>query len=125
MNKKFKEIKILKINNDGLLTIDFQEFIAVINILKNQHKQFLIPHKKSHIFKEKIWDCIRQYHNPIEYKHERITNTIKAIQQNCHFEEMKKYITKFIKQYNNCQKNKHSTHKKYGIMQIIPKPKKQ
>ena len=52
-------------------------------------------------------------------------NTIKTIQQNYHFEKMKKHITKFIKQCNNRQKNKHSTHKKYRIIQIIPKPKKQ
>ena len=38
---------------------------------------------------------------------------------------MKKHVTKFIKQCNNCQKNKHSIHKKYGVMQIIPKLKKQ
>ena len=38
---------------------------------------------------------------------------------------MKKYVTKFIKQCNNCQKNKHLIYKKYGIIQIILKPKKQ
>ena len=52
-------------------------------------------------------------------------NTIKAIQWNYYFKKMKKYITKFIKQCNNCQKNKHLIHKKYGIMQIILKLKKQ
>ena len=35
MNKEFKKTKILKINNDGLLTTDFQEFIAVMDILEN------------------------------------------------------------------------------------------
>ena len=54
MNKKPKKIKILKINNDKSLTTDFQEFIAVINILENQYKQFSILHKKLHILKEKI-----------------------------------------------------------------------
>ena len=38
---------------------------------------------------------------------------------------MKKHITEFIKQCNNCQKNKYLIYKKYGIMQVIPKPKKQ
>ena len=52
-------------------------------------------------------------------------NIIKTIQWNCYFEKMKKCIIKFIKQCNNCQKNKHLIHKKYGIMQIIPKLKKQ
>ena len=58
MNKEFRKIKILKINDDGLLITDFQEFIAIMEILGNQHKQFPILHKKLHIFNEKIWNCI-------------------------------------------------------------------
>ena len=38
MDKESKKVKILKINNDRLLTTNFQEFIAIMNILKNQHK---------------------------------------------------------------------------------------
>ena len=54
MDKKLRKVKVLKINNDRLLTADFQEFIAVMDILENQYKQFPILHKKLCIFKEKI-----------------------------------------------------------------------
>ena len=53
MDKKLKKIKILKINDDRLLTTDFQEFIAIMDILENQHKQFPILHKKLHTLKKK------------------------------------------------------------------------
>ena len=80
MDKEPKKTKVLKVNNDGLLTADFQEFIAVMDILKNQYKQFLIFHKKLCILKKKIWDCIQQHHDPIEYGYKRIMNIIKTIQ---------------------------------------------
>ena len=35
MNKEFRKTKVLKINNDKLLTTNFQEFIAVMDILEN------------------------------------------------------------------------------------------
>ena len=54
MDKKPKKTKVLKINNDELLTANFQKFIAIMEILRNQYKQFPIPHKKLHIFNEKI-----------------------------------------------------------------------
>ena len=35
MDKELKKTKILKINNDRLLITDFQEFIAIIDILED------------------------------------------------------------------------------------------
>ena len=54
MDKKPRKIKVLEINNDGSLTADFQEFITIMKILKNQHKQFLTSHKRLHIPNVKI-----------------------------------------------------------------------
>ena len=54
MYKESRQARLLKINNDGLLTADFREFIAVINILKDQTEQYPTAKKKLHIFIEKI-----------------------------------------------------------------------
>ena len=46
----------------------------------------------------------------MEFGHPSIINTVKAIQRNCYFRDIKTYIKNFIRQYESCQKNKHSTH---------------
>ena len=120
--KEPRETKVLKINDDGSLSADFQEFIAVMNVLEDQHEQFPVAHKKLHILNERIWDCIRKYHDPPEYGHGGITNTIKTIQRSCHFNGMKNHVTNFIKQCESCQKNKHSTRRKYGNPEVIENP---
>ena len=59
----------------------------------------------------------------MEFGHPGIANTVKAIQRNCHFDNMKKHVTNFIRQCESCQKNKHSTHVN-KVPQTIEKPKK-
>ena len=46
----------------------------------------------------------------MEFGHPGIANTVKAIQRNCHFDNMKQHVRNFIRQCESCQKNKHSTH---------------
>ena len=59
----------------------------------------------------------------MEFGHPGITNTVKAIQRNCYFEDMKTHVKNFIRQCESCQKNKHSTHVN-KVPQTIEKPKK-
>ena len=44
----------------------------------------------------------------MEYGHPGIVNTVKIIQRNCYFKNIKLHIKNFIRQCESCQKNKHS-----------------
>ena len=93
-----------------------------MNVLEDQQEQFPVAHKKLYILNKRIWDCIQKYHDPPEYGHGGITNTVKTIQRNCYFNKIKNHVTNFIKQCESCQKNKHFIKKKYGNPEIIKKP---
>ena len=122
MDREPKERTVLKINDDGSLSAANEEFLEVMEILQDNQEQFPVSRNKLHIPQERIWDCIRMHHDSPEHGHGGITNTIKAIQRNCHFKDMKKHVTEFVKQCEKCQKNKHSTHKKYTTNMVIEQP---
>ena len=68
-------------------------------------------------------EYIKRYHNLSEYEHPGIANTIKIIQKNCHFSNIRKQMMSYIKKYHPYQINKHIMHTKYGQLQIIKAPK--
>jgi transposase InsO family protein len=80
-----------------------------------------IAHKVPEELQQRL---IESYHNDLVHRHPRITRTIELIRRNYEFKNMKDKITNFIKKCANCQRNKHSTHAKYGEMQAIELPTK-
>jgi hypothetical protein len=59
---------------------------------------------------------IESYHNDLVHGHPRITRTMELIRRNYEFKNMKDKVTDFIKKCADCQRNKYSTHAKYGEM---------
>ena len=59
-------------------------------------------------------ECIKRYHNLLEYGHPGIANIIKVIQRNYHFLNIREQMTSYIKKYCFYQINKHIIHTKYG-----------
>ena len=124
MVKDITNRAILRIASDGSLEGNTQEIGLTTMILEDEDEEFPVSHKKLNIPHEQIWDCIRQHHDPPKFGHPGITNTVKAIQRSCHFKDMKRHVTEFIKQCESCQKNKHSTLGSIGNNTVIEKPTK-
>ena len=119
MNREPREQTVLKINNNESLSSIPQDFEATLIILQNNKKQYPLLQKKMQIPQERIWDYIKQHHDPEKYGHKNIANTMQAIQKNCHFSKMKKHVASFISKCKQCRKNKHDTHKAYDAPQKI------
>ena len=63
---KFKKkfyYNILKENNNELLLTNQRKFNVILKIQKNTKKQYSIHKNKLQIFKKKINDTIKNYHN--------------------------------------------------------------
>ena len=64
---KIKEIfnkSILKINNDDTLSANFKHKLnTMLQILRDEEKQFLIKKEKYLIINNRINKCIQNYHN--------------------------------------------------------------
>ena len=97
---------VLKLNKNGSLSTNTREFDAIANILEDTEEEFPVSKGKLHVPTEQIWDCIRRHHDPMEHGHPGITNTMKAIQRNCHFDNMKKHVRNFIRQCESKQTDK-------------------
>ena len=119
MDREPREQTVLRINDDGSLSSIPQDFEATLMILQDDEEQYPLSRKKMQIPHERIWDCIRRHHDPKEYGHGGIANTMRAIQRNCHFSGMKKHVASFISKCEQCRKNKHDTHKAYNVPQKI------
>jgi len=65
---------------------------------------------------------IKQHHDDPVHGHPGIKRTTELIQRNYEFPGMKEKVTQYIKKCTDCQKNKHSTHAKYGEMQATEIP---
>ena len=110
---------MLKINQNESFSFNFKELKLTTKFLKNKKKEFLINTNKIHIPQKKIKKCIQKYHNLLEFRHLGITNIMDIIKRNCHFNNIKKYIQKYIMQCTQCQRNKHSTQKKLSYPQLL------
>ena len=67
---------ILKINkNESLLTNKY-ELNAILRILKDDKKEFLIKKEKLQIFTNKIDKYIKKYYNKLLQKHLKVIKTL-------------------------------------------------
>ena len=69
------------------------------------------------ISKNKISEIIRKYHDKSLQNHFDIFKTMQLLRRNYQFHNMQQKIKTYIKKCFNCQKHKHSIHKKYEKIQ--------
>jgi len=67
---------ILKINKNKLLLANKYELNAILQILRNDTKEFLIKKEKLQIFINKIDKYIKEYYNKLLQKHLKVTKTL-------------------------------------------------
>jgi len=63
--KKSFNYNIFKINKNELLLINKYKLNAILRILKDNTKKFLIKKKKLQIFINKIDECIKEHYNKL------------------------------------------------------------
>jgi transposase InsO family protein len=96
---------ILRLNEDGSLG-PAQQLNAMLHIT--------IP-----VPEELQEAIIQQHHDDALHGHQGIKRTIELIQRNYDIPGLKEKVTQYINRCSDCQKNKHSTHTKYGESQPI------
>ena len=82
---------------------------------KAANKKEIVPERAQ---EEVIW---RHHDRPL-HRHPRRDKTLEKIQRNYHFDRMKHKVTEFIRNCEQCAKNKPSRHKPYRQAQQIDLP---
>jgi len=67
---------ILKINKNKLLLANKYELNAILQILQNNTKEFLIKKEKLQIFIDKIDKYIKEHYNELLQKHLKVTKIL-------------------------------------------------
>ena len=70
---------------------------------------------------DKIDETIREYHDGPLQGHPGIFKMMQLL-RHCRFHNMRQKVEAYIKRCPSCQRNKHSTHKKYGEIQYQEPP---
>ena len=112
-NKKEFNHNILKINEDGIISVNHHQINTTLRIIKDEEKQFLVNKRRLQILKNKIDEYIKEHHDESLQKHSKVSKIIQLLKQHCQFSQMRQKIETYIKKCINCQKNKHATHIKY------------
>jgi len=67
---------ILKINKDESLLTNKHELNAILQIFRNDKKEFLVKKEKLQIFIDKIDKCIKKHHDKLLQKHSKVIKTL-------------------------------------------------
>jgi len=122
MTKGPKQHSILKINDDGSIPGNTQQLNATIAVLEDEDEQFPLAKGKLHIPENQVEDCIQRYHDSPLKGHPGVTETLRTIRRSCHSKGMREHVMEYIKNCTACERNRHTTHKKYGELQFQPPP---
>jgi len=114
--------RILKVNKDGSLSANPQEFNTVLRILRDIDEQFPLEHGKYKVPTHKETQCIQDHHDGPENGHPGIARTTEHIRRNFVFPNMKQKVADYIKKCSSCHKNKASRHAKFGNLQFRKPP---
>ena len=114
--------RILKINPNGSLSANPQEFNAVMHILRDTQEEFPITHDKLQVPPDKEHDCIRDHHDVPTSGHPGVARTTEHIRRNFVFPGMRQKVAAYIKKCDSCNKNKSSRHATYGNLQFRDPP---
>jgi len=114
---------ILKRNQDGSLSANIIEVNAIERALEDPDEEFP-THERIRVAEDQEKDVIKALHdNPVS-GHPGIEKTLEQIRRRYMFPDMKKKVTRYIARCEQCQKNKHSRHAKYGTIQFSDPPTK-
>ena len=113
---------ILKINADGSLSANPQQFNNIVRVLRDDHEEFPIEHGKYQVPQARETKCIQDHHDGEVNGHPGIAKTMERIQRHFAFPNMRSKIADYIKRCNDCQRNKSTRHATYGNLQLIPPP---
>ena len=113
---------ILKVNKDGSLSANRHELSATLKILRDDQEQFPIEKGKLTIPEDQIDEVIKEHHDGPLQGHGGVSKTTQLLRQTCHFPNMRQRVEAYIRKCLSCQRNKHSTHAKYGEIQYQEPP---
>ena len=113
---------ILKINKDGSLSANRHELSATLRILRDEQEQYPIEKGRLHIPEDRIGETIREHHDGPLQGHSGVSKTLQLLRQTCQFPNMRQHVETYIRKCLSCQKNKHTTHAKYGEIQYQGPP---
>ena len=113
---------ILKVNADGTLSANPQEFNTILRILTDDSEQFPIEHGKYKVPQDKEQQCISDHHDGPSNGHPGIAKTTERIQRNFTFPDMRNKISTYLAKCIECRQNKASRHARFGNLQMIPPP---
>ena len=116
--------RVLRINQDGSLSANPQEFNAIMRVLRDGEEEFPIQHGKFRVPPEKEHECIRDHHDGPTTGHPGIARTAEHIRRNFVFPRMRQKIAAYIRKCNDCNKNKAARHAKYGNLQFREPPER-
>jgi transposase InsO family protein len=119
-----KPQRILRINKDGSLSAEAQEFNATLRILRDDQEQFPVEHGKFKVPPSKEHDCIRDHHDGPTLGHPGVARTAEHIRRNFVFPDMRRKVSEYVKRCDNCNKNKATRHAKYGNLEFREPPHK-
>jgi len=74
--KKSFNHSILKVNNDELLSINKYKINAILQILRDESKEFSIKKRKLQILINKVDECIKEHHDKSLQEHLGIIKTL-------------------------------------------------
>ena len=111
--KKIFDHNILKINNDEIISTNHHQINAIMHIIKDNQKQFLMNKKKLQISKDKIDKYIKKHYDNSLQKHSNVSKTLQLLQQHYQFSNMRQKIEIYVKKCSSYQKIKHTTYVKY------------
>jgi len=117
-----KPQRILKVNKDGSLSAEAQEFNATLRILRDSGEEFPVEHGKCKVPPDKENDCIRDHHDGPTVGHSGVSRTTEHIRRNFAFPAMRQKVSEYIKRCDSCNKNKASRHAKYGNLEFREPP---
>ncbi len=112
--------RILKVNRDGSLSANPQEFNTVLRILRDNEEEFPVEYSKYQVPPEKEQQCIQDHHDDPTHGHPGIAKTVALIRHKFAFPAMRTKVTQYIRKCDQCQRNKASRHAKYGNLQFTP-----
>ncbi len=93
---------ILKINKNKLLSANKYKLNTILQILRDNIKEFLIEKEKFQISINKIDKYIKKYYNKLLQKYSKITKIFQLLYQYCQFLQIKQTVEIYIKKYLNC-----------------------
>ena len=121
MEKEQEAHSLLELHPDGRITGRTCQLNATF-IMEQDNSEVQYVDGKRQVKDQDVEQCIREHHDGPEYGHPGVHNTVSILKRSCHFARMQERVSQYIKKCVHCQRNKHSTHAKYGRTQPIPLP---